>query len=51
MVHVPYKGGGPAIADVIGNQAPVYFGNLSEGLPHAGGALASACRIRRKARS
>jgi tripartite-type tricarboxylate transporter receptor subunit TctC len=39
MVHVPYKGGGPAIADVIGNQAPVYFGNLSEALPHVGGAL------------
>ena len=39
MVHVPYKGGGPAIADVIGNQAPVYFGNLSEALPHTGGAL------------
>ncbi len=36
MVHVPYKGGGPAIADVIGNQAPMYFGNLSEALPYAG---------------
>lgn len=36
MIHVPYKGGGPAIADVIGNQASVYFGNLSEALPHAG---------------
>jgi len=36
MIHVPYKGGGPAIADVIGNQAPVYFGNLSEALPYAG---------------
>jgi tripartite-type tricarboxylate transporter receptor subunit TctC len=39
MVHVPYKGGGPAITDVIGNQLPVYFGNLSEALPHAGDAL------------
>ena len=39
MVHVPYKGGAPAIADVIANQAPVYFGNLSEALPYAGGAL------------
>jgi tripartite-type tricarboxylate transporter receptor subunit TctC len=36
MVHVPYKGGAPAIADVIGNQVPMYFGNLSEGLPHVG---------------
>jgi tripartite-type tricarboxylate transporter receptor subunit TctC len=36
MVHVPYQGGGPAISDVIGNQIPVYFGNLSESLPYAG---------------
>jgi tripartite-type tricarboxylate transporter receptor subunit TctC len=36
MIHVPYKGGAPAIADVIANQAPMYFGNLSEALPYAG---------------
>jgi tripartite-type tricarboxylate transporter receptor subunit TctC len=36
MVHVPYKGGAPAIADVIGNQLPVYFANLSEAIPYAG---------------
>jgi tripartite-type tricarboxylate transporter receptor subunit TctC len=39
MVHVPYKGGAPAIADVMGNQVPVYFANLSEALPHAGRGL------------
>jgi tripartite-type tricarboxylate transporter receptor subunit TctC len=39
MVHVPYKGGAPAIVDVLGNQVPVYFGNLSEALPHADGKL------------
>jgi tripartite-type tricarboxylate transporter receptor subunit TctC len=39
MVHVPYKGGAPAIADVMGNQIPVYFGNLSEALPQAGRGL------------
>ena len=36
MIHVPYKGGGPAIEDVIANQVPVYFANLSEALPHVG---------------
>lgn len=36
MTHVPYKGGGPAIADVIGNQTPIYFANLSEAIPYAG---------------
>jgi tripartite-type tricarboxylate transporter receptor subunit TctC len=36
MVHVPYKGGSLAITDVIGNQVPMYFGNLSEALPNVG---------------
>jgi tripartite-type tricarboxylate transporter receptor subunit TctC len=36
MVHVPYKGGAPAVADVIANQVPVYFANLSEAMPHVG---------------
>lgn len=35
MVHVPYKGGAPAVVDVLGGAVPVYFGNLSEALPHA----------------
>jgi tripartite-type tricarboxylate transporter receptor subunit TctC len=33
---VLYKGGGPAIADVLAGQVPMYFGNLNELLPHAG---------------
>jgi tripartite-type tricarboxylate transporter receptor subunit TctC len=34
MVHVPYKGGGPALNDVIGGQVPVFFGNLASSLQH-----------------
>lgn len=34
MVHVPYKGGGPALNDVIGGQVPLFFGNLASTLPH-----------------
>ncbi|HEY6822502.1 MAG TPA: tripartite tricarboxylate transporter substrate binding protein [Burkholderiales bacterium] len=34
---VLYKGGGPAMADVLAGQVPMYFGNLNELLPHAGG--------------
>jgi tripartite-type tricarboxylate transporter receptor subunit TctC len=30
MVHVPYKGGAPAIADVMGEQVPMYFANIAE---------------------
>ncbi|MGZ5269015.1 MAG: tripartite tricarboxylate transporter substrate binding protein [Ramlibacter sp.] len=32
MVHVPYKGGGPALNDVIGGQVPLFFGNLASTL-------------------
>jgi tripartite-type tricarboxylate transporter receptor subunit TctC len=34
LVHVPYKGGGPALNDVMGGQVPVFFGNLASTLPH-----------------
>ena len=34
LVHVPYKGGGPALNDVIGGQVPVFFGNLASTLQH-----------------
>lgn len=33
MNHVAYKGGAPAISDVIGGHIPIYFGNLAEVLP------------------
>ncbi|MGH8622179.1 MAG: Bug family tripartite tricarboxylate transporter substrate binding protein [Burkholderiales bacterium] len=38
MVHVPYKGGGPAVADALAGHVSLYFGNLSEVIPHASGA-------------
>jgi len=34
MVHVPYKGAGPAVQDLIGNQIPAVFTTLSTVLPH-----------------
>jgi len=34
MVHVPYKGGGPALNDVMGGQVPLFFGNLASTLQH-----------------
>lgn len=35
IVHVPYKGGGPAMADLMASQVDLYFGGLSTALPHA----------------
>jgi tripartite-type tricarboxylate transporter receptor subunit TctC len=34
MVHVPYKGGGPAMIDTIAGQAHVSIGSLIQFLPH-----------------
>lgn len=35
MFHVPYKGGGPALTDVMGGQVAMTFGNMPTVLPHA----------------
>ena len=35
MVHVPYKGENPALADVLGGQLPLMFSNLPVAVPHA----------------
>jgi tripartite-type tricarboxylate transporter receptor subunit TctC len=37
LEHVSYKGGAPALADVVAGHVPMYFGNLAEIVPHAGG--------------
>lgn len=34
MVHVPYKGGGQAVADVLGGQVPLAFLGVAPVLPH-----------------
>jgi tripartite-type tricarboxylate transporter receptor subunit TctC len=34
MVHIPYKGGGPALIDVVGNQVPSAFIALAIAAPH-----------------
>ncbi len=33
MVHVPYRGGGPALTDLVGGQIQLMFGNGSSTLP------------------
>jgi tripartite-type tricarboxylate transporter receptor subunit TctC len=34
IVHVPYKGGGPAAAAVLGGEAQVLFGSFASSYPH-----------------
>ena len=41
MVHIPYKGQGPALQDVIGGQVELTFASVSAALPHV-----SAGRLR-----
>lgn len=36
-VHVPYKGGAPAVNDFVAGQVPVMFGNLANFRPHIAG--------------
>jgi tripartite-type tricarboxylate transporter receptor subunit TctC len=35
MVHVPYRGGGPAVADLLGGQVMAYFGTTASSMPYA----------------
>jgi tripartite-type tricarboxylate transporter receptor subunit TctC len=34
MVHVPYRGGGPAVTDLLGGQVLVYFGTFASTIEH-----------------
>jgi tripartite-type tricarboxylate transporter receptor subunit TctC len=51
MVHVPYKGGAPATADLLAGQIQAYFGPLVEVLPHIRGGKVRALGITTKKRS
>src|SRR5712671_6523177 len=37
MLHVPYKGAGPALADIMGGQADLIFDNLPSSIGHIKG--------------
>jgi tripartite-type tricarboxylate transporter receptor subunit TctC len=41
MTHVPYRGGGPALQDIIAGHVPIYFGDVSTVMP-----LARAGKVR-----
>jgi tripartite-type tricarboxylate transporter receptor subunit TctC len=49
--HVPYKGGGPAVADVAAGHVPFYFGNMTAALPQAQAGLVRALAVTSAERS
>lgn len=53
LLHVPYKGGGPALNDVMAGQVPLFFANVASSLGHiqSGKLRALAVTSRRRARA
>ncbi|PYE33528.1 tripartite-type tricarboxylate transporter receptor subunit TctC [Rhizobium sp. PP-F2F-G38] len=45
MQHIPYKGSGPALNDVIGNQVPIMFDNLPSSSGHIKGGTLRALGV------
>jgi tripartite-type tricarboxylate transporter receptor subunit TctC len=45
MLHVPYKGGGPALADVVGGQVHMTFGNMPTVIGQAKGGKVRAIAV------
>lgn len=51
MQHIPYKGSGPALNDVIGNQVPIMFDNLPSSSSHMKGGTLKALGVTTKERA
>src|SRR5690606_306385 len=45
VLHVPYKGGAPAIVDVMGGQVDVYFANAASSLNYVTGGKLKALAV------
>ena len=51
MVHIPYRGGAPAIIDVMSGQVPMFFGNLASASPHIKSGKVKALAVTGRTRS
>ncbi|MDP3172409.1 MAG: tripartite tricarboxylate transporter substrate binding protein [Polaromonas sp.] len=51
MVHVPYKGEGPAMIDALGGQVPIIFSSLAVGIPYVQSGRLRALAVTSRSRS
>ncbi|MDM0040983.1 tripartite tricarboxylate transporter substrate binding protein [Variovorax sp. J22G21] len=51
MTHVAYKGGGPALTDVMAGQVPVFFASVASGLPYIQSGKLRALAVTGKSRT
>jgi tripartite-type tricarboxylate transporter receptor subunit TctC len=51
MVHIPYKGAAPAVADVVGGQVPIMFDSMISCIPYVKGGRLRALAITSLSRS
>ena len=50
IVHVPYKGGGPAVTDVLGGQIPLIYSSLVSVMPYIKAGKLTALAVTEKTR-
>jgi tripartite-type tricarboxylate transporter receptor subunit TctC len=51
LMHVPYRGGGPALADVMAGQVPLFFANVASSLAQINGGKLRPMAVTSKTRS
>jgi len=51
MTHIAYKGGGPALADVMAGHVPVFFASVGSSIPHIQAGKLTPVAVASKARS
>jgi tripartite-type tricarboxylate transporter receptor subunit TctC len=51
MLHVPYRGGGPAVTDLLGGQVQVYFAGTPESIEYIRAGTLRALAVTTAARS
>lgn len=51
IIHIPYKGAGPAISDLLGGQVSMFFSGMPPAIPHVKGGKLRALAVTTRTRS